>query len=429
MAPRSASNALGNLGVLLWSHLAGLAAAFAMVPYLARVLRPEGWGPVLVAQALAAWLVLLIEYAFDLSVTRQLAEVRARDGAGSESLHELVSDALSARVLLAAGAVVVWAGSCLLVPVLREHALLAGGVLLLALARGLTPLWFYLGMERVRGAVMLESVARVVGLLAPFVLVQQPSHGWRVVAAQAVTATVVMVVLTYRLRAALLWRPVVWSWRGARRVLAQGGTLFAARASGALYMQLNAVLIGVVASPAAVALFGGSERLVRAAVGLLEPLTRALVPRLAYVRGHHPAEANRLAQRLMIGLTVAATLAAAVCAAAAPAVIALLLGPGYEAAVPVFRVLLLLLPLITLATTIGIFAAVPRGRDRVVLLGTVVAGVTNLLLGVPLTRRIGVTGMATSVVIAEGLVAVILLVWYLREGPLVGEGAGVEVTP
>ena len=131
----------------------------------------------------------------------------------------------------------------------------------------------------------------------------------------------------------------------------------------------------------------------------------------------------------MIGLTAAATLAAAVCAAAAPAVIALLLGPGYEAAVPVFRVLLLLLPLITLATTIGIFAAVPRGRDRVVLLGTVVAGVTNLLLGVPLTRRTGVTGMATSVVIAEGLVAVILLVWYLREGPLVGEGAGVEVTP
>ena len=30
MAPRSASNALGNLGVLLWSHLAGLAAAFAV---------------------------------------------------------------------------------------------------------------------------------------------------------------------------------------------------------------------------------------------------------------------------------------------------------------------------------------------------------------------------------------------------------------
>ena len=105
----------------------------------------------------------------------------------------------------------------------------------------------------------------------------------------------------------------------------------------------------------------------------------------------------------------------------------------YSPAVPVFRVLLLLLPLITLATTIGIFAAVPRGRDGVVLLGTVVAGVTNLLLGVPLTRRTGVTGMATSVVIAEGLVAAILLVWYLREGRREGarggEGAALEVTP
>ena len=102
MAPQSASNALGNLGVLLWSHLAGL----------------------------AAWLVLRIEYAFDLSVTRPPAMVRARDGAVSETVHGLVSDAMSAHMLM------------------------------LVQACGLSPLWLYLGMERVRGAVMLDSVAQ-----------------------------------------------------------------------------------------------------------------------------------------------------------------------------------------------------------------------------------------------------------------------------
>lgn len=403
--------------MLVWSHLAGLAAAFATVPYLARILRPEGWGPVLLAQALAAWLVLLIEYAFDLSVTRELAELRARHGATSEPLAALVSDALCARLLLAGGAVIAWGIALLLVPVLRHDVLLAGGALVLALARGLSPLWFFLGMEQVRGAVLVESAARVAGLLAPFVIVHSRGQGWRVLAAQAVAAVVVLLLLAPRLRGALGGRGVTWSWRGARRVLTQGFTLFAARASGALYMQLNAVLIGIVASPTAVAVFGGAERLVRAGVGLLEPLTRALVPRLAFLRGHDPSAADKLAQRLMFGLTAAATLAAAAGAAAAPEVIALMLGPGYEEAVPVFRVLLLLLPTITLATSIGIFAAVPRGQDRVVLLGTLVAGATNLLLAVPLTRRHGATGMATSVAIAEGLVATILLVWYLRAGP------------
>ena len=87
--------------MLLWSHLAGLAAAFVTVPYLARVLRPEGWGPVLLAQALATWLVLLIEYAFDLSVTRRLAEARAAGGPDGP-LVRTVADATSARLMLAA---------------------------------------------------------------------------------------------------------------------------------------------------------------------------------------------------------------------------------------------------------------------------------------------------------------------------------------
>jgi PST family polysaccharide transporter len=412
--------------------MAGLAAGLVTIPYLARVLRPEAWGQVLLAQGLATWLLLLMEYAFDLSVTRRLAEARGRGGdshtAASatvpdtvvesvvESVVETVANAITARRLLATAALLFWGGALLALPALRSNWKLAASALLFALARGLTPLWYFLGVERVQRAMAIDTAARVIGALSVFFLVSAPTHGWRVMAAQGATATAAMLLVSRDLHRALpTLRHAPRPLAGGLAVLREGFALFAARASGSLYMQLNTLLIGAVASPVAVAMYGGAERLVRAGVSLLEPATRALVARLSFLHAANAAEAHRLAARLIVGLTAAAAAAAATGAVAAPWIIRLILGPEYDAAVPVFRWLVLLLPIIALATSIGIFSAVPRGHDRIVLLATLSAGVANLLLALPMTRRFGAQGMAGSVVIAEALVAAILVVWYRRQ--------------
>jgi PST family polysaccharide transporter len=99
-------------------------------------------------------------------------------------------------------------------------------------------------------------------------------------------------------------------------------------------------------------------------------------------------------------------------------IVRVLLGPEYEAAAPVLQRLAPLLPIIAVATALGIFAAVPRGHDRVLLLATGAGGVTNLVLALPLATRFGAEGMAVSVVLAESVVVGILAVWYLRQPPL-----------
>src|ERR1051326_2269228 len=46
------------------------------VPYLARVLQPAGWGMVVYAQNFSVWLVLVLEYGFSFSATREIARHR-----------------------------------------------------------------------------------------------------------------------------------------------------------------------------------------------------------------------------------------------------------------------------------------------------------------------------------------------------------------
>src|SRR6476661_3599169 len=61
-----ARNALALFG----GQLVGLVGPLLTIPYLARVLGPEAWAPILVAQGLANWLMLVLEFGFDLSGTR-----------------------------------------------------------------------------------------------------------------------------------------------------------------------------------------------------------------------------------------------------------------------------------------------------------------------------------------------------------------------
>src|ERR1700712_4354368 len=66
-------------------------------PYLGRVLKPEGWGAVLFAQAIGTFIAVLVEYGFDFSGTRETA----RYADDKNRLRELVAGVLGAKVLLA----------------------------------------------------------------------------------------------------------------------------------------------------------------------------------------------------------------------------------------------------------------------------------------------------------------------------------------
>jgi PST family polysaccharide transporter len=102
---------------------------------------------------------------------------------------------------------------------------------------------------------------------------------------------------------------------------------------------------------------------------------------------------------------------------AAPQLVNVILGPGYEAAIPVLRWLSLLPPLIAVNTVLGLYWAVPFGHEHSFLVAVVLAGITNIALAATLVPRLGATGMAVSAIAAEVVVLAVLSVLYSRRAP------------
>jgi PST family polysaccharide transporter len=398
-----------NTTALFGAQAIGLLVPLLTVPYLARTLRPEGWASVLVAQALGNWLILLIEYAFDLSGTREVARARATP----DTMSHVVAGVQGAKLLLVPAATLLAVLALFTYPPLRDQGRLLGWALAFAVLRGLSPLWYFQGVERMRAAVGVDAAAKAAAAVGVFVLVRSPADGWRVLALQAGFAGLSLVVLTTRMAREVRWRAPTM--RASLATLRRTAGVFGVRAGSGLFIQANTLILAALAGPTTVSFFGGAERIIRASINLLQPLTQAFLPRISYLSVADPARGRRMVERCLLlvgGLGAAFGIVAFV---GAPLLTRVLLGPGYDAAASVLRVLAVLPVLVALDTVLGLYWAVPFGHERAFLASVLFAGATNVVLAFLLVPWWGAVGMGAAVVLAE-LTILVTLSWRFLRG-------------
>lgn len=382
------------------------------IPYLARVLGPAGWGKVAFVTAVSEFVVILIEFGFNLSATREIA--RHRDSPAK--CGEIMAGVLGAQILLAILGVSLALCLSPFIPLLRNnHDLLAGG-LVYGVMQGSSPLWFFQGLERMRLSSALEIGGKLAALCGLFLFVHSIADSWKVMAlagiAPAVT-TVACFVLAYR--TIPLQRPTVSHVANALRM---GWRMFVFRSAESLYGVGNVFLLGLFAPPAIVGYFASAEKVSKAAFGLLNPIRDAIFPRLSHLALQGREAAGRLARlgaAAMIGGGLALGLGLFLFA---PVITRLLMGAAFEPAVAALRILSALPVLLSITYSIGFQWLLPFGKDAVINRIILTAGVLNVTMSFLLAPRFAHVGMAWTVVSSEAFVSICMVIAVLRIAPL-----------
>lgn len=402
----------------LWEGLASLYSVHAFnylvplftLPYLARVLGPAEWGAYAFADAYGRVVAIAVEYGFGLSATREVARVRQDAGARGREL----SGVLGAQLLLGIFAGLVTLILVGAVPAFSAHRRLLPGALFLAMSQGASPMWYFQAIERLKlmGAVWVG--ARIAGAIGLFLFVHGPGDGWLALFIQGTApflSVAVGLALAYR-NTPFVWPSPLLGWRALR----SGGTLFLYRAGVTLYTSMNVLLLGLLAPPVIVAFYAGAEKIARAAVQGTSPITQVFFPRISHLMVHDRAGAARAA-RISVAMMAGVGLSAGCFLFfGAPLLVRLLLGAGYDGAVPVLRILALLPPLVALSTAWSQWM-LALGMEREINRITLGAGVLNAALSLALGAWLRHMGVAAAIVLVE-LFAACAMVATLRRRSL-----------
>jgi PST family polysaccharide transporter len=384
-----------------------------VVPYLARVLRPSGYGLVLLAQSLAVWLALVVEYGFGLSATREIAKRRDdRPQVGAIAGGVLGAEAFLA--LLAAASAVASGWFIRAFRAQPEFLLLAW---LSAVAQAIAPVWYFQGIERMTYPAGINVGIRAVVTGLTFVWVRTPEDAWKVLVLQSIGGVVAAGILLARLRQDV---PLAWpKLRTIIEALRMGWSMFFFRSAASLYTMANTFILGFFVPPDRVAFYGGPERVSKAILSGLAPISQALYPRMSWLAREDVREAARAGRMALLSIGLLGVGLGVTTWVVAPVIVRLFFGSGYEAAIPVLRILSGLIPAGTISNLLGVQWLLPNGMDR--LLSTIVAGggVLNIALAIVLAPRMGAVGMAIAVLTTEVTMPLTMfVVLWRRRSPL-----------
>ena len=397
-----------NIAALYGVHLVNYLLPLVTVGYLSRILGPEGWGELAVAQGIALCIATFVEYGFNLSATREVARYRS----DKERMRSLLAGVFGAKILLVIVAAGVTSVLLPLFPLLHGKSEFVWLAVIWGAAQGCTALWFLQGYERLGKISLFEIAVKVLVVVFICLLVRSRQDNWLVLslyAAGAIVATGVSVALAVKeVGFSMPLRSNTW------HALRLGWSMFLYRGSATLYTTANIFVLGLMASSQAVGYYAGAEKIGRSPLNLIWPFSYALYPKIANVAHDSKQSTRRLEQFSLAVLGSAGVVMGLGIYFLAPVLVRVLLGPSFAPAVPTLQVLAALCPLVAVNTFIAMHCLLPAGLDRALISVTFLSGLASLSLAALLAPRFGSVGMAWAVTAAEVFVLIGLCVSFLR---------------
>ena len=249
-----------------------------VLPYLMVVLGATGYGYVGFSLSVIQYLVLVVDFGFNLSATRRVAQVRD----DRREVTRVFWSVFWAKLMLLAGTLVLLAVLLLAVPTFQKYQTALLCTLPMLLGSAFTFLWLFQGLGRVRQMAIINTASKIIMLPLIFWLVKSPADYPLAAFIQSG-----VFVLTAVISIGYLWRlrcvgAPVGERSAIRQAMSESFPLFLSSASTSVYTQLFVVILGFYCTTDVVGRYSSAERIMRALCFVLyTPINQAFFPRIS----------------------------------------------------------------------------------------------------------------------------------------------------
>ena len=398
----------------LWLYsLQGLNYVLPMLvlPYLIRVLGVADYGLIAVVQAFAQYFTIFTDYGFNLSATKRIAIARGEEAAVRRTFWGVL---LIKCFLLLIGFLLLLGLTCLpsMAP-LRKAYLIA---YLAVLGNVLFPVWYFQGVEKMKIISIVTGLSRIATVGSIFFLVRSPADTLCALALQS-SAPLIAGMVGFTVAAQSNWKgAAVPQTAELWLLLKEGWHLFVSTAAVTLYTNTNVFLVGMLGGVEEAGYFSAAEKIIRAAQGLLIPLTQVLFPHVNALVQHSREAAVRFIRKSLLVVAIPSFAGSMVLLVCAPLLARFAFGFANSSTNSTLRWIALVPFLVAISNILGVQTMVVFGFERAFSRILMVAGIFNVGLAWLLIQRMGAPGAGAAVLATEAFIAVAMLLFLQRTG-------------
>ena len=267
------------------------------LPYLSRVLGVEKFGLVFFAQAFVTYFIVLTDYGFNLSATREIAINRHNQN----NLSNIFNSVTVIKLILLLASFVILLMSVSFIPKLHNEWLVFMLSFLMVVGNAIYPVWFFQGMEHMKYITFLNILAKTLFLVLIFIFVKTNNDYILVPLLNAlgfIVSGIIGFVFAVRKFDIKLYIP---SWKNIVKQFKYSSEFFLSRAAVTAFTCTNTFFLGLISSNLMVGYYVAAERIYTALKNLIQPIEKAIYP---YVAKKKDIKTYKKIQKYTIGASI-----------------------------------------------------------------------------------------------------------------------------
>jgi O-antigen/teichoic acid export membrane protein len=369
------------------------------VPYISRVLGPEGIGLYSYSYSITQYFIIIGSIGLTMYGTRQIAYSRDDRKAMSNDFWSIV---IIRSVTL---------GSSLIIYILMISTFKNNR--LLFLIQGLTIFaalidisWLYSGTEEFKKIIIRNLLVKIAGIAGILIFVKEREHLILYVWLNVGMSVVGNLTL-------FLWLPRIVDFNWPKKALITSHIipslrLFLPQIATQIYLLLDKTLLGLLANMEQVGFYTQSEKLVKVVLSLVASVSTVVIPRMSniYAKRDFVKMTSFLNNALVLTSFFTVPFSVGL-AAITHELVPWFFGPGYEPVQTLLPLLSSIIFIISISTVIGTQYLLPSDRMRGFTISLFAGAGINLVFNFMLIPHYGALGAVISTILAESIVSLI----------------------
>ncbi len=396
-----------NIGYLFILQALNFIIPLLLLPYLLKTLGPEKFGIISLAQAIAAYFTLLVDFGFNLSAVQRIAVNR-------NNVDEMFRIFWGTMYAKASICVICFFLNVILIYTVKEFYAIKEVIYIFfstVIGLAIVPIWFFQGVERVKLVTIINVTIRILILPLTFIFVKKPGDYYISAIIQSaciVISGIISFCFVFRYYPIKLYR---FNIKSILIEVKESWPVFVSNVAINIYSSSFVIILSFYSSKTAIAYYSTSDKIARALASLiLLPVTQAVYPKISYLVTINRAKAIHLFKKTAIVASLI-LLGGCIMLFFFSSIIINFLGASYYNMLPLLKLMSIAPLLICMGGIFGQAGLLAFGdkkgfRDIILLCGSV-----SLVVVLILTMLFKEYGTAISMIITEFLV---LLLMYRR---------------
>jgi len=382
------------------------------MPYLVRVLGPEKFGLISFSQAFIQYFVILTDYGFNLSATREISINRENKA----KVSEIFSTVMIIKFFLLVVSFIIMSIIVFSFERFRKDWIVYYLTFGIVIGQVLFPVWFFQGMERMKYITGLNAVSKIFFTVTIFIFVHKSSNYIYVPLINSLGFLIAGILSMWFIFKNFNIFPYLPKMSEIKYQLSEGWYVFVSTVAISLYTISNTFILGLFTNNIYVGYYAAGEKIIRAVQGLLTPVSQAIYPYISKLIVNSKEKGIDFLKKITLLIGVVSFILSLSLYFFSPIIVKFILGYQYEKSIYVLRILAFLPFLIALSNIFGIQTMLPLNYKKAFTTILVSASIINIILTSILSPIFKHIGVSISVFVSELFVTVTMFLFLQRKG-------------